>query len=311
LNEARLKLTRQFQDTIFDSYTIQSAVEKNTINLRIPLAPLTRALRSAATASAASIRLTKKENIPLLSLTIVTNNLASARPPTSIATTSMNPDDAPFHADDPSANNDCFGEPNAADAFPHDRETTITQDIPVMVLAAAAVETIHEPQCPQPDVHIMLPPLLQLKAISERFTKLALSTSTSAAHGRAADAPASSSRLTLSANAHGVLRIGVETASLKIESKWEGLTNPELDPEQVEGGEEGIRGHASTRMKEREGEDSWSVVRVEGRDWGRVLGVGRLGGRVIACEYSIIFNCVEYEAWIMPKIQRRRDVSRS
>ena len=153
-----------------------------------------------------------------------------------------------------------------------------------MVLAAAAVESIHEPQCPQPDVHIMLPPLLQLKAISERFTKLALSTSTSAARGRAADAPASSSRLTLSANAHGVLRIGVETASLKIESRWEGLTNPELDPEQVEGGEEGIRGHASTRMKEREGDESWSVVRVEGRDWGRVLGVGRLGGRVIACE---------------------------
>ena len=83
-----------------------------------------------------------------------------------------------------------------------------------------------------------------------------------------------------------MLRIGVETPSLKIESKWEGLTNPELDPEQVEGGEEGVRGHASTRMKEKEGEQAWSVVRVEGRDWGRVLGVGRLGGRVIACAYS-------------------------
>lgn len=130
----------------------------------------------------------------------------------------------------------------------------------------------------------MLPSLLQLKAISERFTKLALSTSTGAARGRATDAPSSQSRLILSANAHGVLRIGVETPALKIESKWEGLTNPELDPEQIEGGEEGIKGHASTRMKEMEGEESWSVVRVEGRDWGRVLGVGRLGGRVIACE---------------------------
>lgn len=38
------------------------------------------------------------------------------------------------------------------------------------------------------------------------------------------------------------------------------------------------------REREGEGEGSWSVVRVEGRDWGRVLGVGRLGGRVIACE---------------------------
>lgn len=127
----------------------------------------------------------------------------------------------------------------------------------------------------------MLPPLLQLKAISERFTKLALSPTTTTTSSTSAPP-----RLTLSANAHGVLRIGVETSSLRIESRWEGLTNPELDPEQIEGGEEGVRGHASTRMREREGEGegSWSVVRVEGRDWGRVLGVGRLGGRVIACE---------------------------
>jgi len=31
-------------------------------------------------------------------------------------------------------------------------------------------------------------------------------------------------------------------------------------------------------------DEGWATVRVEGRDWGRVLGVGRLGGRVIACE---------------------------
>jgi hypothetical protein len=81
---------------------------------------------------------------------------------------------------------------------------------------------------------------------------------------------------------HGVLRIGVMTSALKIESRWEGLTNPELDAAQIEGGEDGIREHASTRMKEKEGDEAWATVRVEGRDWGRVLGVGRLGGRVIA-----------------------------
>ncbi|KAL2039052.1 hypothetical protein N7G274_008101 [Stereocaulon virgatum] len=277
-------------DTIFETYNIQSAVENNTINLRIPLAPLLRALRSAVNASSVSIRLTKKDNVPLLSLTIITNSLTASRPATSITTTTLNPDNAPFPEE--FSANDSFGEANAAGFISHDRERTITQDIPVMVLAATTVASIHEPQCPQPDVHIMLPPLLQLKAISERFTKLALTTSSSGARDRrAADAPASSSRLILSANAHGVLRIGVETSALKIESKWEGLTNPELDPQQVEGGEEGVRGHASTKMKEREGEEAWSVVRVEGRDWGRVLGVGRLGGRVIACfchEHALI-----------------------
>lgn len=85
---------------------------------------------------------------------------------------------------------------------------------------------------------------------------------------------------------HGVLRIGLTNPALKIESRWEGLTNPELDAAQVEGGEEGVREHASTRMKEKEGDEAWATVRVEGRDWGRVLGVGRLGGRVIAGIYT-------------------------
>lgn len=80
------------------------------------------------------------------------------------------------------------------------------------------------------------------------------------------------------------------TSSLKIESKWEGLQNPELDPGVVEGGEEGVREHASTRMKgvPAGDESGWARVRVEGRDWGRVLGVGRLGGRVVACEFLLV-----------------------
>lgn len=175
----------------------------------------------------------------------------------------------------------------------HDRETTITQSIPVAVLAAATVAQIHEPTCREPDVHIMLPPLLQLKAISERFTKLALSPSTSSTAASSRNfnptqgaSASSSSRLVLSANMHGGLKIGVQTSALKIESKWEGLQNPELDPGVVEGGEEGVREHASTRMKALADGDErgWATVRVEGRDWGRVLGVGRLGGRVVACK---------------------------
>lgn len=86
---------------------------------------------------------------------------------------------------------------------------------------------------------------------------------------------------------HGGLRVGIKTEGLKIESRWEGLSNPELDAGRVEGGEEGVRQHPSTRMKAVEGEEGWAVVRVEGRDWGRVLGVGRLGGRVIACKFSV------------------------
>ena len=96
--------------------------------------------------------------------------------------------------------------------------------------------------------------------------------------------PSSGPKLELAANMHGQLRLGIKTDALKIQSFWEGLLNPELNPGMVEGGEEAVANHPSTRMREREGEDGWAVVRVEGRDWGRVLGIGRLWPRVVACE---------------------------
>ena len=242
--------------------------------------------------------MTKQDNLPVLSLTITTNTYPASRPAQIAAFTTS--DDDGGREDRETGNSSSLTE--SAGGIYSDRETTITQSVPVMVLPAATVSGIHEPRCREPDVHIMLPPLSQLKSISDRFTRLALSSSSasagpfgSAGGSSSSQQPqpfpslASSSRLVLSANMHGMLRIGVTTAALKIESKWEGLINPELDPGQVEGGEEGVRGHASTVMKAREGEESWATVRVEGKDWGRVLGVGRLGGKVVACESSFPF----------------------
>ena len=155
--------------------------------------------------------------------------------------------------------------------------------MPVRVLSAANVSNIHEPRCREPDVHILLPSLLQLKSISERFTKLA--TTTTPARNSGFTNPlnptsTTSPKLQLSANMHGSLKLSITTDALDISSVWEGLSNPELDPTQVEGGLDGIRTHPSTRMKE---DGGWASVLIDGRDWGRVLSVGRLGGRVIAC----------------------------
>lgn len=266
-------------DTIFDNYTIQSAAEHNTINLEVPLAPLQRALRSAQNAITANIRLTKKDNIPLLSLTIKTITINSSNP-------------------------SAFGERNGADGIGddfgstgdlregsvdffsrQDRETTITQDVPIRVLAATSVEGLHEPRCREPDVHIYLPNLLQLKGISDRFTKLAMSTK---AGTRGGFNGASGPRLELSANMHGCLRLALNTDAMRINSLWTGLDNPELDPEHSLDGSQGIANHPSTRMKalgdsRGESEEGWATVRLDGKDWGKVLSVGRLGGRVIAC----------------------------
>ena len=48
------------------------------------------------------------------------------------------------------------------------RETVVTQDIPIRVLSPASVEGIHEPRCREPDVHITLPNLIQLKSMQRR-----------------------------------------------------------------------------------------------------------------------------------------------
>ena len=261
-------------ESIFEDYTIQSAAPNNTINLELPLPPLHRALKSAINATSASIRLTKKDGAPVLSLTIITNTISSGNSANGVLN---------------GANANPFGDnafqEEALDANMRDRETVVTQDIPIRVLTAVSVEGIHEPRVREPDAHIILPSLIQLKAISDRFTKLALATATGTKSG---GSNAATPKLELAANMHGSLKLSIATDSLNISSVWTGLTNPELDPKQIEDGD--IENLPSAKLKAA-GPHAWSTVRIDGRDWGKVLSVGRLGGRVIACfadEHALI-----------------------
>lgn len=284
-------------DTIFETYTIQSAAENNTINLEVPLAPLQRALKSAQNAIGASLRLTKKDGVPLLSLTITTVTANTSSAPTGSTSFNGRNGFGTENGDEDGFNGtDDFNETQSVDFLSRssDRETTVTQDIPVRVLAPASVEGLHEPRCREPDVHITLPNLMQLKSISDRFTKLALSTKASTRTGF--NNSTAGPKLELSGNMHGCLRLSLNTDSLRISSLWTGLENPELDPEQIPEGEDGLANHPSTIMKALgdstgQSDEGWATVRVEGRDWGRVLSVGRLGGRVIACfchEHAVV-----------------------
>lgn len=259
-------------DFIFENYHIQSAEAANTINLELPLAPLQRALRSALSSTACSLRLTKRDGIPVLSLTIHTTT-KDLPPPGGFGTAHPNhasrndydPDDGVFAAEPLEMTLKSRGE----------REKVITHDIPVRVLHPDTVETIMQPKVREPDVHIQLPPLLQLKAISDRFTRLATTSSTtSSARGQATNP-----KLELSANMHGSLRLRIATDSLDVTSTWNKLSNPDLDPAQLA---VPIEDHPSTKFREA-GPDKWATVRVDGKDWSRVLSVGRLEGRVIAC----------------------------
>lgn len=244
-----------------EDFMVQSASELNVINLEVPLGPLHTALKSAQDCTYASLRLTKKDGAPLLCLTINTSIQVSSSGAGAI---------------------------NGSGDMVQSKDTTISQDVPIRVLAAASVEGIHEPRCKEPEVIILLPPLNQIKTISERFTRISLASKKAQAQGSGLQAGGtgagqSAIRLELGANMHGELSIAIKTDALNVESKWKGLVNPELDPTVVENGESGIREHPSTRWRELEGDEAWAKVRVEGKDWGRVLGVGRLGGRVVAC----------------------------
>ncbi|KAK3939566.1 hypothetical protein QBC46DRAFT_143828 [Diplogelasinospora grovesii] len=256
-------------DLIFENYTLQSADQNNTINLELPLGPLQRALKSALNSTQANLRLTKRDGVPMLSMTIHTMTK-----------------DTSNTSNHPNPNHDRFGgygnnEPDFGEDFnqesleltmKREREKVITQDIPVRVLHPNSVETIMQPKVREPDVHIQLPPLLQLKAISDRFTKLA-TTTTSSIRGT------SNPKLELSANMHGSLRLRLATESLDIQSVWDNLENPELEEAQLA---MPLNEHPSTKFKEA-GPDKWATVRVDGKDWSRVLSVGRLEGRVIGC----------------------------
>ncbi|KAK4888320.1 Checkpoint protein hus1 [Elasticomyces elasticus] len=286
-------------DTIFGSdYTCQSAAEDNAINLEVPLGVLLRALGSARQGTGASLRLTKKEGVPLLSLTITAEGGRSSQAQTALV---PGGEDG-FGGDEAGQSTNGFGAgaSSGSESFfgpQPDRETVITQDIPVRVLAPASVEGLHQPRCREPDVHITLPNLSQLKGISDRFTRLALSTKSGSGTGARGEgvSGAKGPKLELSANMHGCLRLSLVTDSMSISSLWTGLENPELDPGSMEGedpsmtAEERLARHPSTLMRQHgdasglHGEEGWATVRVEGRDWGKVLSVGRLGGRVIAC----------------------------
>lgn len=273
-------------DLIFDSINLQSNEPNNTINLELPLVPLQRALKSALD-SEASLRLTKKNGIPVLSMTITTSTRPAGkeygRGGFSRFGGGPGGPSVPSGYGDDDDNDGFFPAEPLETTLNREREKIITQDIPVRILHPETVETIMQPKVREPDVHIQLPPLLQLKAISDRFTKLAVADAAGNSSGGGGGGSSSNSnsnpKLELSANMHGDLRLRLDSDTLQVESQWHGLENPEIDPAQLSCA---IEDHPSTRFREA-GPDKWATVRVDGKDWSRVLSVGRLDGRVIAC----------------------------
>lgn len=134
----------------------------------------------------------------------------------------------------------------------------VTQEIPVRVLSAASADVYKEPRAPDADVNIFLPSLAGMKGVAERFLKVV-------------QAEGGEGRILLAANGRGEFRMRVEVLGVvKVESVWRELQNPVL-----EGAEEGST--AATA------DGSWKEVRVDGKEWCRVLRVSALARRAVAC----------------------------
>lgn len=272
-------------DVIFDDVAISSKEPDNTINLELPLAPLQRALKSALNSVSAHVKLSKRaaDGVPVLAMTIatLTNPAAgAAAQPRATATYGAAADVDDDEDDDLGG----FPVENLETSLRREREKIITHEIPVRVLYPESVETIMQPKTRDPDVNITFPHLLHLKALCDRFTRLASSSSSSSSSSRAG------AKLELSANMFGSLRLSVRTDGGTVSSEWTDLVTPELNPEQMSVPAEE---HPTARFREA-GPGRWASVRVDGKDLSHVLSVGRLEGRVIGSfidDHALILYC--------------------
>ncbi|KAH8081492.1 checkpoint protein Hus1/Mec3 [Filobasidium floriforme] len=89
---------------------------------------------------------------------------------------------------------------------------SITHDVTCLVLNPSRVAQLKEPLCPQPDIHVHLPSLAQLKGLASRFSHLG-------------------STVSISANKKGEMLFTVQSDGLKMETKWEKLAIPNFNQE--------------------------------------------------------------------------------
>ncbi|KAL2912765.1 Checkpoint protein hus1 [Polyrhizophydium stewartii] len=109
----------------------------------------------------------------------------------------------------------------------------LVQDVPVRVISPEKTEEFREPVAPEPDVHILMPPILTLRTIAERMKSI-------------------SQRLILSANMGGQLTMSVSNDIVKVQTFFNDLINPQLDPTQVDVATHPSTGRSRTEFAEAE-----------------------------------------------------------
>ncbi|KZT40004.1 cell cycle checkpoint [Sistotremastrum suecicum HHB10207 ss-3] len=96
------------------------------------------------------------------------------------------------------------------------KKVQIAHDVKIVIMKPTEAELLKEPLCPEPDVHIVLPPLQKLRTVVERLRSL-------------------SDVIGIFANGSGQLKLAIQTERIKSDTLWTGLTNPVMrEPEPAE-----------------------------------------------------------------------------
>ena len=125
----------------------------------------------------------------------------------------------------------------------------VVHDVPIRLQTPTQINMLVEPVLPDPTVHILMPPLKQIKPVVERLKRL-------------------DEVLVIECNMDGCLKLGVQTDSAKITTVVRGLEHPK-----VEGAEE-----APARDP-----DKWGTARVDMKKFVRFLGAHHVGHAAVVC----------------------------
>jgi len=141
----------------------------------------------------------------------------------------------------------------------------LVQDVPVKVLSPNQMETIKEPDCPLPQVYIMMPNLQNLQMIAERMKALG-------------------EHVVISANLAGEFTIRVETDLVQVETFYQGLHNPKLDAAQVD-----VAQHPSMLRDKH----AFASARVDAKSFVKFLYSYHVGPQNVICSiiegYALVF----------------------
>ncbi|KAG6826143.1 hypothetical protein H0H92_000979 [Tricholoma furcatifolium] len=218
-NEGGIQVWSQIKvDALFTAYRIQSNAD-NEITLAIPSEALLAALRSASSSSASGSAYETEEVIVKLAKKNAQAVLAF--------------------------------EINGLTRV--GRRVRVGHDVRIEVMRPADVARMSEPMCPEPDLHILLPPLQKLRTVVDRMKLM-------------------SDVLALRGNNNGVLRLSISTETVKVDTEWRGCTNPQTQNKREDAEEE----------EDRDPDELFSVL-VSMRSFSKFLNSHVVSTTTIAC----------------------------